>query len=93
MESGDDWLAMSQNTTVGMGYGGEYRREACNDARLDKSVAKCDKVAFCDSQEEFIVEWGHLVFCFLTDFRMTRIRRRSILLRRSLDREIELREN
>ena len=56
MESGYGWLAMSQNTTVGMGYGGEYRREACNDAGLEKSVAKCDLIAFCDRQEGFIVE-------------------------------------
>ena len=49
MESGDGWLEMSQNTTVGTGYVGEYRREACNDAGLDKSVAKCDIIAFCDN--------------------------------------------
>ena len=58
MESGDRWLEMSQNTTVGTGYAGEYRREPCNDAGLDKSVAKYDIIAFCDSREGFIGSSG-----------------------------------
>ena len=35
MGSDDEWLEMSQNTTVETGYAGEYRREACNDAGLE----------------------------------------------------------
>ncbi len=55
MESGASWLEMSQNTTVGTDYAGEYRREACNDAGLGKPVAKCDIIAFCDTPKSSLV--------------------------------------